>query len=299
MTSRRQTTSPVPLGPLHRRTWQSLWRRCSCGLAAPCVDRLVPASPLPFPPRGDFVLWEATPVPPYRERVALPASETGGASPSRRPRPPLSAEPSAPSQTTPTQRRCSSPEAHTPACLPADKAIPCPPMQPAPLAGRIAPTPRPALPLRRATTSPMTPPRDARPRLALPPSPTTHGAGAPTQSTAPSAGGSTRSKTTAASRALRVAMSAGRPPCAERVWYEGRPEPMSQPGEPRIATVTSLKDYSKHDIGPPDRSGRDDEAGRHRRPVRGSGTIGGRAPGRQPDAVRPQMAYHHINLAHW
>ena len=53
MTRRRQTIPPVPLGPAHRRTWQSFWRRCSCGLAAPCVDSLVPATPFPFPPRGD------------------------------------------------------------------------------------------------------------------------------------------------------------------------------------------------------------------------------------------------------
>jgi hypothetical protein len=51
MTSSRRSTEPVPLSPVHRRTWRTLWRRCSCGLPAPCVDRLVPAPPLPFPPR--------------------------------------------------------------------------------------------------------------------------------------------------------------------------------------------------------------------------------------------------------
>jgi len=51
MTSSRRSTEPVPLSPAHRRTWRTLWRRCSCGLPAPCVDRLVPAPPLPFPPR--------------------------------------------------------------------------------------------------------------------------------------------------------------------------------------------------------------------------------------------------------
>lgn len=50
--SRRQRHTPlVPLAPAHRRTWRSFWRRCSCGLKAPCVDRLVPAPALPFPAR--------------------------------------------------------------------------------------------------------------------------------------------------------------------------------------------------------------------------------------------------------
>lgn len=52
MTRRRQTTQLVPVEPAHRRTWRSLWRRCSCGLPTPCVDRLLPAKPLPFPPRA-------------------------------------------------------------------------------------------------------------------------------------------------------------------------------------------------------------------------------------------------------
>jgi hypothetical protein len=47
---RRRCPRPVPYEPSHRRTWRSLWRRCSCGLPSPCVDRLVPAPPLPFPP---------------------------------------------------------------------------------------------------------------------------------------------------------------------------------------------------------------------------------------------------------
>jgi hypothetical protein len=47
---RRRRLDPVPHEPSHRRLWQSWWRRCSCGLRAPCVDRLVPAPRLPFPP---------------------------------------------------------------------------------------------------------------------------------------------------------------------------------------------------------------------------------------------------------
>jgi len=51
MTRRRQATKPVPLTPTHRRDCRTFWRRCTCGLTSPCVDRLVPATPLPFPPR--------------------------------------------------------------------------------------------------------------------------------------------------------------------------------------------------------------------------------------------------------
>jgi len=51
MTRRRQTPKPVPLTPTHRRDWRTFWRRCTCGLTSPCVDRLVPATPRPFPPR--------------------------------------------------------------------------------------------------------------------------------------------------------------------------------------------------------------------------------------------------------
>ncbi|TDO40713.1 hypothetical protein C8E87_4432 [Paractinoplanes brasiliensis] len=54
MTRRRQTSRLVPVDLNHRRTWRSLWRRCRCGLAAPCVDALVPSAPLPFPPRPDL-----------------------------------------------------------------------------------------------------------------------------------------------------------------------------------------------------------------------------------------------------
>jgi hypothetical protein len=39
MTTRRRTTHPVPMSPVHRRSWRSLWRRCSCGLKEPCIDR--------------------------------------------------------------------------------------------------------------------------------------------------------------------------------------------------------------------------------------------------------------------
>jgi hypothetical protein len=43
---------PVPLGPIHRRLWRTFWRRCSCGLPAPCIERRIPA-PVPLPNRTD------------------------------------------------------------------------------------------------------------------------------------------------------------------------------------------------------------------------------------------------------
>ena len=51
MTWRRRASRPVPLTPTHRRDWRTFWRRCTCGLTSPCVDRLVPATLQPFPPR--------------------------------------------------------------------------------------------------------------------------------------------------------------------------------------------------------------------------------------------------------
>jgi hypothetical protein len=56
MTTRRRTTPPVPMSPIHRSSWRSLWRRCSCGLKEPCIDRLttpelyLPAEQAPPPP---------------------------------------------------------------------------------------------------------------------------------------------------------------------------------------------------------------------------------------------------------
>lgn len=61
MTRRRKATSPVPLGPAHRRDWRAFWRRCTCGLGTPCVDRLVPAAPLPFPARPDRTSFPTSP----------------------------------------------------------------------------------------------------------------------------------------------------------------------------------------------------------------------------------------------
>jgi hypothetical protein len=62
MTTRRRTTPPVPMSPVHRRSWRSLWRRCSCGLKEPCIDRLTTSAlylptdqppPPPSPPVQD------------------------------------------------------------------------------------------------------------------------------------------------------------------------------------------------------------------------------------------------------
>jgi hypothetical protein len=48
MNTRRETISPVPWAPLHRRSWRTLWRRCSCGLPEPCVDRALTAPTAAF-----------------------------------------------------------------------------------------------------------------------------------------------------------------------------------------------------------------------------------------------------------
>jgi len=55
MTRSHRSPSPVPLQPTHRRNWRTFWRRCTCGLTAPCVDRIVPPKERPFPPRGTAV----------------------------------------------------------------------------------------------------------------------------------------------------------------------------------------------------------------------------------------------------
>ncbi|KHD73176.1 hypothetical protein MB27_36755 [Actinoplanes utahensis] len=41
----------MPFHPRHRRDWRTLWRRCICGLPAPCIDRIPPSPPPPYPPR--------------------------------------------------------------------------------------------------------------------------------------------------------------------------------------------------------------------------------------------------------
>jgi hypothetical protein len=51
MTSHRGSIQPVPIQPRHRRTWRSFWRRCTCGLTAPCVDRHLPSTDQPWPPQ--------------------------------------------------------------------------------------------------------------------------------------------------------------------------------------------------------------------------------------------------------
>lgn len=45
MTTHPRPEPPVPIAPSHRRSWRALWRRCSCGLTEPCIDRIT--SPLP------------------------------------------------------------------------------------------------------------------------------------------------------------------------------------------------------------------------------------------------------------
>jgi hypothetical protein len=86
MTTRRRTTPPVPMSPVHRRSWRSLWLRCSCGLKEPCIDRLTasvlylpteqppspeppPSTPPSVPPRHpeDPAVYCATAGPSFRK----------------------------------------------------------------------------------------------------------------------------------------------------------------------------------------------------------------------------------------
>jgi hypothetical protein len=85
---RRRCPRPVPHEPSHRRTWRSLWRRCSCGLPAPCVDRLVPAPQLPFPPNrasptdGRSAVGDGTD-PPMSTSARIPAQRASPIRPAR------------------------------------------------------------------------------------------------------------------------------------------------------------------------------------------------------------------------
>lgn len=80
MTRRRKAISPVPLGPGHRRDWRAFWQRCTCGLGAPCVDRLVPVAPLPFPARPGRAALPISPLAPLIAGPdhALPFAATNG-----------------------------------------------------------------------------------------------------------------------------------------------------------------------------------------------------------------------------
>ena len=117
MTRSRRSTSPVPLQPTHRRSWRTFWRRCTCGLAAPCVDRAVPPKERPFPPRGSDVAIGRAPChtdsgsrPHQRSRTA----STSQADPDGRPgpnRPPRSAG-GLETAGAPTSRSCTQSPAH-------------------------------------------------------------------------------------------------------------------------------------------------------------------------------------------
>ena len=79
MTRSRPTTEPVPHHPRHRRDWHTFWRRCICGLPAPCIDRVPPSPPPPYPPR-DSPLPEGPELGRggiYRSRHARPEAGAG------------------------------------------------------------------------------------------------------------------------------------------------------------------------------------------------------------------------------
>ncbi|GIE80229.1 hypothetical protein Aph02nite_61790 [Actinoplanes philippinensis] len=76
MPSSRRPSDPVPHHPNHRRDWRTLWRRCICGLPAPCIDRFPPPPPPPYPrpeyPAPDQRTSGGGTV--YRSRTAPPGS---------------------------------------------------------------------------------------------------------------------------------------------------------------------------------------------------------------------------------
>jgi len=76
MTTHHRPIPPVPVTPAHRRSWRTLWRRCSCGLAEPCVDRLTMSRPLPVVPAPLTPSSSGTPQAPFRS--APPSSLPGG-----------------------------------------------------------------------------------------------------------------------------------------------------------------------------------------------------------------------------
>jgi hypothetical protein len=115
MTTPTGPVDPVPITPAHRRTWQTLWRRCSCGLPAPCVDRrtaVPPTAARTSPPVPPFAGAESRPAPPSPPSAAFPPpvphaapAARATAPASRDLRPPLVAPVDAPVRPLTTARR--------------------------------------------------------------------------------------------------------------------------------------------------------------------------------------------------
>jgi hypothetical protein len=99
MTTSRRPVDPVPITPSHRRTWRSLWQRCSCGLTAPCVDRLTSPSPLVEPPRTSAPTQSRPPA-----RVPAPARPPAPAPDPARPPAPAPAPAARPHAPAPARR---------------------------------------------------------------------------------------------------------------------------------------------------------------------------------------------------
>jgi hypothetical protein len=87
MPSRSTPIGPVPDSPRHRRDWRTLWRRCICGLPAPCIDARLTLRPpaTPDESHGDDPDRTVELPPPrpgpepgvYLSRHAAPHDDTG------------------------------------------------------------------------------------------------------------------------------------------------------------------------------------------------------------------------------
>ncbi len=185
MPRRRTPIPPVPDSPRHRRDWRTLWRRCICGLSAPCVDSRVPARQPglrqrppddpptdPLPPSGSY-LTSGSPAfspPPVRPAVPPPVPPSGAAP--HRPSPDRPPPHRVPRQRQPQQEPSPHPPAAplttpfrtppgTPFFTPPARPFPAPPTGPSPTP--TAPTSAPPAPLTGPLPSPPAEPPAAPP----------------------------------------------------------------------------------------------------------------------------------------
>ena len=291
MTRRRQTSQPVPVTPTHRPDWRTLWRRCSCGLTCPCVDRAVPAKPRPFPPSTATTFLSPTsredrcPIPPalvdYLATVPFPIP--GGYTalrpiPSpRRPSPPPTLPTWAVRRSPPTWPPQPTPKPQFPGASAAHPSGP---------GAKGGPGESPC-PGSRTGAAPISPPRPALPHPPAP-APSAQATANAAAAHAPSA----RATASAAAHAPSAHATASAPASAEaRTADAGR-----RPRTSSVATCSPAKGAGgSKGIAINTEAG--ERAGRASALGSRTGPDGGRR-GRPPAfGGRPAMAYHHINLS--
>lgn len=162
MTTHPRPEPPVPIAPAHRRSWRTLWRRCSCGLTEPCVDRITTSLPTSDRAARPSAAPTAEPVAARSESASGSAAARSAATIQPRPAPlsePLIAPAAAPPRQLTRVRAAAFPK---PSTAPPTAA---PPSQPGPLraaacSGPSAPSPAAALsgpPFRRRSVTPSGP----------------------------------------------------------------------------------------------------------------------------------------------